>query len=73
MPSNEDRFRFLDQFKLTANWDDEEFTLFLAGEVRPLAVWTALRHLEGSHTSRGNGRSDRSLGEEVREALEFRS
>jgi hypothetical protein len=22
------RFQFLDHFKLTANWDDEEFTLF---------------------------------------------
>ena len=28
MPSDADRFRFLDEFKLTANWDDEEFTLF---------------------------------------------
>jgi hypothetical protein len=23
-----ERFRFLEQFKLTASWDDEEFTLF---------------------------------------------
>jgi hypothetical protein len=28
MPSDAERFRFLDQFKLTASWDDEEFTLF---------------------------------------------
>ena len=28
MPSDAERFQFLDQFKLTANWDDEEFTLF---------------------------------------------
>jgi hypothetical protein len=28
MPSDHERFRFLDEFKLTANWDDEEFTLF---------------------------------------------
>jgi hypothetical protein len=28
MPSDAERFRFLEQFKLTASWDDEEFTLF---------------------------------------------
>jgi hypothetical protein len=28
MPTDDERFRFLEQFKLTANWDDEEFTLF---------------------------------------------
>lgn len=28
MPTDDERFRFLDQFKLTANWDNEEFTLF---------------------------------------------
>ena len=27
MPCDQERFRFLDEFKLTANWDDEEFTL----------------------------------------------
>jgi hypothetical protein len=28
MPSDAERFRFLNQFKLTASWDDQEFTLF---------------------------------------------
>lgn len=28
MRSDKERFRFLDEFKLTAKWDDEEFTLF---------------------------------------------
>lgn len=28
MPSDAERFRFLDQFKLTASWDDEGYTLF---------------------------------------------
>ncbi len=28
MPSDEERFRFLAQFKLTTAWDDEEWTLF---------------------------------------------
>jgi hypothetical protein len=28
MPTDDERFRFLDRFKLTASWDDEEFTLF---------------------------------------------
>lgn len=28
MPSDEERFRFLEQFKLTTAWDDEEWTLF---------------------------------------------
>jgi hypothetical protein len=28
MPSDEERFRFLEEFKLTTAWDDEEWTLF---------------------------------------------
>lgn len=28
VPGDDERFRFLEQFKLSASWDDEEFTLF---------------------------------------------
>ena len=28
MPSDDERLRFLEQFKLTIAWDDEEWTLF---------------------------------------------
>jgi hypothetical protein len=63
MPTDEQRFRFLEKFKLTASWDDEELTLFWREK---LEVRSALCHLEGKDAGRGDRRGNRALQSKAR-------
>lgn len=53
--------------KCERNLADEAESALLAREVRLLAIWATVCHLEGTNTSRGHGRGYRPLGEKARE------